>query len=242
MDEMKILDFDQSAKEQCIENAIALSRRSIRRDKSYFAVLKTQIGIISRLGWVAHLLIIFCASMVLYHCIGLRRSWLVSLFLVLLGPILQLAAIPEMMVSYRYKVWQMEQCTVITLAQVILIRISIWQTLNFLYIAGLTMILCSFIETADLIVYIFIPYNLSNVIAFEILRHIRKSAASVLCIVVDFVFVLVYYVGLQRQWDEILRMNLTVSWGISAAAFVFSIVALYRNIACKRGIRYGFIN
>ncbi|MDE7478729.1 MAG: hypothetical protein K2M91_12435 [Lachnospiraceae bacterium] len=235
-------DFNQNAKEQCINQAIGLSRRSIKRDKSFVDVLITQIHTISKLSWIVHIVIIICFSMMLYYCFGLRRSWFINLFLVLLGPILQLAAIPEMMASYRYKVWQMEQCTVITLAQVILIRIAIWQTVNFLYIIGLTLILCNFVEITDLVIFIFIPYNMSNAIAFGILRHVKKNMANILCFFVDFAFVMLYYGGLQGRCNDILNRNLSVLWGISVAAFIVGMIALYKNISSERGMKYGVVN
>lgn len=234
--------YNQNAKKQCIDQAIAQSRRSVKRDKSFLDVLRTQVRTISRLSWVAHLLIIVCFSMMLYYCVGLRRSWMINLFLVMLGPMLQLAAIPEVMASYRYKVWQLEQCTVITLAQLILIRIVIWQTVNFLYMIGLTIILHTFITLTDLVMFVFIPYNLSNAIAFGILRQLKRNVANVLCVVIDFAFVILYYGGLQGRWNHILTGNLSVFWGVSAAAFVVGIIALYKNISCERGMNYGFIH
>lgn len=238
----EMIPYDQNAKKQCITQAIAQSRRSVKRDKSFFDVLKAQIKAISRFSWIAHLLVIICFSMILYQCVGLRISWITNFFLVMLGPMLQLAVIPEVMASYRYKVWQLEQCTVITLAQLILIRIAIWQTVNFLYMTGLALILCNFKTLADLIILIFIPYNLSNAIAFGILRQIKKNVAGVLCVVMDSAFVMLYYGGLQGRWNDILNEHLAAFWGVSVAVFIVGIAALYKNISCEGGMKYGFIH
>lgn len=230
------MEFDSDAKERCINRAVELSRKSIKRDKSFLDVLRTQLGMISGLSWGVHLMIIFCISLALQYGIGLPKSGLVNLLLVLLGPILQLAAIPEVMVSYRYKVWQMEQCAVIPLAQLILVRIAIWQTVNFLYIAGLMLVLRDLIGVAELAVYILIPYNLSNAAAFRVLGSVKKHMAGVVCFVVSLMLVLVYYGGIEGNlfpvFNDVMRTfvgHLPVFWGASIAAFVFSAAGLYKN-------------
>ena len=245
----EILNFDPNDKEQCINSAIGLSRKSIKRDKSFFEVLRTQMKVISKLSWSMHIIIIFCVSLILYYCMGMPRKQIINLFFVLLGPTLQLVAIPELMISYRYKVWQMERCAVVTLAQLIVIRIAIWQTMNFIYIIGLAVILHDFIGVIDMIVYIFIPYNLSNAVAFGILKYTKSNATNILCIFIDFLLMLLYYGGTERKLNNMfndlmgeLVDNLFVFWVISFGIFVFSIIALYKSISYERGMNYGFIN
>lgn len=245
----EILNFTLTDKEQCINKAIGLSRKSIKRDKSFFEVLLTQMKVISKLSWSMHIIIIFCVSLVLYYCIGMPRKQIINLFFVLLGPILQLVAIPEMMISYRYKVWQMEQCAVVTLAQLIVVRIAIWQTMNFIYIISMTVILHNIIGMVDMIVYIFIPYNLSNALAFCILKYTRRTATNVLCIVIDFLLMLLYYGGVEGKLNNMFNTlvaglvgNLFVFWVISIGVFIVSIIALYKNISQERRMNYGFIN
>lgn len=245
----EILKFDPIDKEKCINNVIGLSRKSIKRDKSFFEVLRSQMKVISKLSWSMHIIIILCVSLILYYCMGIPRKQIINLFFVLLGPILQLVAIPEMMISYRYKMWQMEQCAVVTLAQLIIIRIAIWQTLNFIYIIGLTIILHNFIGMIDMIVYIFIPYNLSNALAYCILKYTRRNATNILCIVIDLLLMILYYGGMERKLNNMLNVlmeelvnNLFAFWVISFGVFIFSIIALYKNISHERGMNYGFIN
>lgn len=245
----EILNFNPIYKEQCINNAIELSSKSIKRDKSFFEVLRTQMKVISKLSWSMHIMIIFCVSLILYYCMGMPGKQIINLLFVLLGPILQLIVIPEILISYRYKVWQMEQCAVVTLAQLIVVRIAIWQTINFIYIIGLTLILHNFIDVIDMTVYIFIPYNLSNAVAFCILKYTRRNATNILCIFIDFLLMLLYYGGAERKLNNTCNAlmgelvdNLFVFWAISFGIFIFSIMALYKNVSYERVMNYGFIN
>lgn len=243
------LEYDSKVKEQCIRKAIALSRRSIKRDTSFLEVLRAQLGVISKISWVSHVAIIICVSTALHYCIGLHKNQVINLFFVLLGPILQLVAIPEMLVSYRYKVWQIEQCTVISLAQIIIVRITIWQSINFIYLLGLSLVVYNFIDITNIMVYLFIPYNLCNSLSFFTLKYTKKNVGSALCIVINFMLMLIYYGGTIGKISNILNIfigilvnHFFVLWLISLVIFAISIRTLYRNILHERGINYGFIN
>lgn len=203
-------------------------RTPIQYKMPFKDVLIGQIKYISPYTWIvqaAILLIVSCFLLLSTNGINERQT--IITILSVAAPIIALVGIPELAKSFSYNMWELESTSKFNLQKLVVIRLMIIGLIDLSTITIIVMATCTFYEISfvNVMLYILVPFSLSNSIYLFLLRKFQGKTVVFSCLIVGLIIAIA--LGFLSMFNMWYALTSTFIWII---LFTFSVSTLAHEI------------
>lgn len=153
------------------------------------------------------------------------------------SPIIALVAIPELAKSFSYNMWELESTSKYNLQKLIVVRLMIIGVIDLTIITIIIITTCSFYEISfiNVVLYILVPFSLSNSIYLFLLRKFQGKTVVFSCLIVGLIIAIAF--GFLSMFNIWYALTSTFIWII---LFTFSVCTLaHEMIKLLKSIQRG---
>lgn len=214
---------------------IEFERTPIQYKMPFRELFVGQIKYISPYIWIvqaALLLIVSCS--LIFSTNGIDERQTIITILSVSAPIIALVAIPELAKSFTNNMWELESTSKFNLQKLIVIRLMIIGVMDLSTITIIVITTCTLYEMSfvNVILYILVPFCLTNSIYLFILRNFQGKTVVFGCLIVGLIIAIVLcYLSMFNVWYA---LTSTFLWIIlltfSVCTLAHEIIKLLKSI------------